>query len=59
MITNQAYFRSAANVPQEIIRSAPLSLRSNRVIDSVLREAYRKYDRTEQTQRLLRRYLLG
>ena len=38
---------------------APRALRSNRMIDRALREAYRKYDRTEQTQKLLRQYLLG
>jgi len=59
MITNQAYFTSATNLAQNIAGLAPRALRSNRMIDRALREAYRKYDRTEQTQKLLRQYLLG
>ena len=59
MTTNQAHFRSATNLAQDIARLAPRALRSNRMIDRALREAYRKYDRTEQTQKLLRRYLPG
>ena len=59
MTTNQAYFRSATNLAEDIAGLAPRALRSNRMIDRALREAYQKYDRTEQVQKLLRRYLPG
>jgi hypothetical protein len=58
-IMNQIYFRPATSIPEKTIRSGPRSFRSNRMIDRALRKAYRKYDRSRQTQSLLRRYLLG
>jgi hypothetical protein len=57
MIMNQIYFRPAANVSEKTVRPGSRLLRSNRMIDRALREAYRKYDRSKQTQSLLRRYL--
>jgi hypothetical protein len=36
----------------------PSTFRSNRKIDGVLRRADKKYDRTKETQGLLRRYLV-
>ncbi len=59
MITNQIYFRLATSVSEKTVRSVLRKFRSNRAIDSALRQAYRKYDRSKQTQSLLRRYLLG
>src|SRR6266700_6371548 len=56
---NQIYFRPATSVPEKTIRSRQRLLRSNRMIDRALREAYRKYDRSKQTQSLLRRYLIA
>src|SRR5438093_195244 len=38
---------------------ATLVPQQSRIIDRALRKAYMKYDRSKQTQSLLRRYLLG
>ena len=57
MTSSQTHFVSAAKAAEQISRALPFSLRSNRKIDQALRAAYLKFDRTEETRKLLRKHL--
>ncbi len=57
MIIAQLYFGKTTVGAKQIRRPLGLSLRSNRTIKRALRAAYRKFDRSQETRRLLRRYL--
>jgi len=57
MISSQRYFEPGRMVAEKMSGTLPLSLRSNQKINAALRAAYRKFDRTEETEKLLRRHL--
>ena len=57
MISSQTYFASIANTGRTISRALAFSFRSNQKINAALRAAYRKFDRTVETEKLLRKHL--
>ena len=57
MINSQTYLTSVMGTSNQMRRPVPFSLRGNQTINRALRAAYRKFDRTEETQKLLRRHL--
>ena len=57
VIISQTYFVSRANAAKHISQALCFSLRSNQKINRALRAAYRKFDRTPETERLLRKHL--
>lgn len=56
MITLQTYIAAPGKAGTSVFLSA-FSFRSNRKINAALRAAYRKFDRTAETEKLLRKYL--
>jgi hypothetical protein len=56
VISSQTYFGSSANGAKRS-QALRFSLRSNQKINRALRAAYRKFDRTAETERLLRKHL--
>jgi hypothetical protein len=55
MISSQTYFASPANAAKNTSQALRFSLRGNRKINQALRAAYRKFDRTAETETLLRK----
>ncbi len=57
MIESQTFLSSIMGASNQMRRPISLSLRANRNINRALRAAYRKFDRTVETEKLLRKHL--
>jgi len=57
MIAAQFYFGRTTVGAKQVRRPLPLSLRSDRIINRALRAAYRKFDGTQETRKLLEKHL--
>jgi len=57
MISAQTRFSPTPDGAKQIWRALPFFLRSNQTIKRALRAAYREFDRTEETRKLLLKHL--
>jgi len=57
MINSQTHLALVMGSPHQMRPLPSFSLRGNQTINRALRTAYRKFDRSAETERLLRKYL--
>ncbi len=56
---SQAYLSKPITVAASTNGSKPRRARSNRKIDTLFGRAYRRFDRSKETKKLLQRYLIA